>query len=91
MKWITDIFSGNGGSQAQGPATTAGAGDGGKKDAIDAWLGRITGVYSAVTGAGQKGGPAPSAAQAPAKTNFVPYAIGGVVLVGLLWFLFKKK
>jgi hypothetical protein len=88
---IQDIFGGGGGSQAQGAPTVTGAGDGGKKDAINSWLSTITGAYQAVTGSGTKSGPAPAPLAAPAKSNWIPYAVGALVIAGLLWFAFKKK
>jgi hypothetical protein len=86
-----DLFGG-GGSHAQGTPSTAGASDGGKATVINDWLGRITGAYNAVTGAGTRGGPAPApAAVMPQKSNTALYV--GLAVAGLIvaFLLFRKR
>ncbi len=87
---IEDVFGGNGGSQSQGVATTAGAGDGGKGTAITNLLSDITGAYDAVTGSGRPAGPAPAPQVAKPAPNYLLYG-GLALLVGIgLWLLLKK-
>lgn len=88
---ITDLFGGNGGSQAQGIPTVFGAGDGEKKELIDGWLSSITGVYSTITGTGRTEGPAPSPSNPPRKSNYLAWVIGAALVAGLVWFVTRKS
>jgi hypothetical protein len=88
---LLDIFSGRTGGQGVQPVA-GGAGDGGKKAAVDQWLGFLTGAYEAVTGSGTKGGPAPApaAVQTKPKSNLALWVgIAAVLVVGI--FLLARK
>jgi hypothetical protein len=90
---LEDIFSGRQGSQAQGEATTAGPGDGGKAQSITRWLSVLTGAYEAVTGAGTENGPAPAPQASSSRPPGKPWLLwGGIALaVVAVFFLFKRR
>ena len=93
MSWFTDAvdsFSGGGGSQAQGTATTAGAGDGAKGDQINSWLNRVTGVYSSLVGRGTNATGATTPNVPAPKTPWLLYAAVAAGASLLLWLVFKK-
>jgi LPXTG-motif cell wall-anchored protein len=88
--FLEDLF-GRGGSSNQGTPESANPGDGAKGAAITDWLGRITGAYNSVIGAGSPKGPAPAAAKlTETKSNTALYV--GLAVAGLLVaFLFFRK
>ena len=90
---FADVFGGGGGSQSQASDPgIGGAGDGPKHRRITDYLNGIVGAYDAITGAGTKAGPAPMP-QAPTRTgqNSTLWIVGGLVVVVLLFFVFKRR
>jgi hypothetical protein len=85
-----DLFGG-GGSHNQGTPSSDNPGDGAKGDRITDWLGRITGAYNAVIGAGSPRGPAPAPARlTDTKSNIALY-VGLAVAAALLVFLLVRR
>ena len=91
MKFLEDLF-GRGGSHNQGTPASDNPGDGAKGQAITDWLGRITGAYNAVIGAGTPKGPAPAASKlTETKSNTALYVGIGLAVAVVLFVVLRKR
>lgn len=88
--FLEDLF-GRGGSSNQGTPASSNPSDGSRSSQITDWLGRLTGAYNAVIGAGTPGGPAPAPAKLTEPKSNTALYVGIAAVVVLVAFLFLKK